>query len=162
MKGMQNFLLGDDRINGKGGDDILEGGSGKDKLDGGDGNDKLYGSYDNDTLTGGSGNDTLVGGVGNDVMWGDQGNEFFLFQNGDSLLTGELDVIKDFKADQDQMGLQGWGTINASDLLRGIATSPFQIGDTKDGTILSSSSGGKVLLESVKLTQLSANNFMFS
>ncbi|MGB8689059.1 MAG: calcium-binding protein [Microcoleus sp.] len=154
--------LGDDQISGEGGDDILEGGSGKDKLDGGDGNDKLYGSYDNDTLTGGSGDDILVGGVGNDVMWGDRGKDLFLFQNGDSLLTGELDVIKDFKADKDQMGLQGWGTINASDLLRGIATSPFQIGDTKDGTILSSSSGGKVLLEGVKLTQLSANNFMFS
>jgi serralysin len=154
--------LGDDQIHGEEGDDILEGGSGNDKLDGGDGNDQLYGSYDNDTLTGGSGNDTLVGGVGNDVMWGDQGNEFFLFQNGDSLLTGELDVIKDFKVDQDQMGLQGWGTINASDLLGGIATSPFQISDTQDGTLLSSSSGGKVLLSGVNSTQLSAQNFMFA
>lgn len=154
--------LGDDQIHGEEGDDILEGGSGNDKLDGGDGNDKLYGSDDNDTLTGGSGNDTLVGGVGNDVIWANQGNDFFLFQNGDSLLTGELDVIKDFKVDQDKMGLQGWGTMNASDLLAGIATSPFQISDTKDGTILSSSSGGKVLLEGVKSTQLSANNFMFS
>ena len=154
--------LGDDQITGEGGDDILEGGSGKDKLDGGDGNDKLYGSDDNDTLTGGSGNDTLVGGVGNDVMRGNQGNDFFLFHNRDSLLLGELDIIKNFKADKDQIGLQGWGTINASDLLRGIATSPFQIGDTQDGTILSSSSGGKVLLEGVKSTQLSANNFIFS
>lgn len=154
--------LGDDQITGEGGDDILEGGSGKDKLDGGDGNDKLYGSDDNDTLTGGSGNDTLVGGVGNDVMRGNQGKDLFLFQNGDSLLLGELDIIKNFKADKDQIGLQGWGTINASDLLRGIATSPFQIGDTQDGTILSSSSGGKVLLEGVKSTQLSANNFIFS
>ncbi len=94
--------------------------------------------------------------------WGDQGNEFFLFQNGDSLLTGELDIIKDFQADQDQMGLQGWGTINASDLLGGIATSPFQISDTQDGTLLSSSSGGKVLLSGVNSTQLSAQNFMFA
>ncbi|WRH67565.1 MAG: calcium-binding protein [Planktothrix sp. GU0601_MAG3] len=154
--------LGDDQIHGEEGDDILEGGSGKDKLDGGYGNDKLYGSDDNDTLTGGSGNDILVGGVGNDVIWADQGNDFFLFQNGDSLPTGELDVIKDFKVDEDKMGLLGWGTMNASDLLAGIATSPFQISNTQDGALLSSSSGGKILLEGVNSTQLSASNFMFA
>jgi Ca2+-binding RTX toxin-like protein len=154
--------LGDDQINGEGGDDILEGSSGNDRLDGGDGNDKLYGSDGNDTLSGGAGNDTLVGGVGNDVMRSNQGNDFFLFHNRDSLLIGELDIIKNFKADKDQIGLQGWGTINASDLLGGSATSPFQISDTQDGTLLSSSSGGKVLLEGVKLNQLSAKNFMFS
>ena len=154
--------LGDDQINGEGGDDILEGSSGNDRLDGGDGNDKLYGSDGNDTLSGGAGNDTLVGGVGNDVMMSNQGNDFFVFHNRDSLLIGELDIITNFKADKDQIGLQGWGTINASDLLGGSATSPFQISDTQDGTLLSSSSGGKVLLEGVKLNQLSAKNFMFS
>lgn len=153
--------LGDDQIYGQGGDDILEGGSGNDYLNGGDGNDKLYGSDGNDTLIGGSGSDILVGGIGNDVMSGNQGNDLFLFQNGDSFLTGELDIIQNFKADQDRIGLQGWGTIHASDLLGRSATSPFQISDTKDGTLLSSSSGGKILLEDVKSTKLSAKNFMF-
>jgi hypothetical protein len=59
------------------------------------------------------------------------------------------------------MGWQGWGTIHASDLLGGSATSPFQLSDTNDGTLLSSSSGGKILWEGVKSTKLSAKNFMF-
>ncbi|NJS09597.1 MAG: calcium-binding protein [Microcoleus sp. CSU_2_2] len=154
--------LGDDQLYAQGGDDILEGGSGNDKLDGGDKNDKIYGGDGNDTLIGGPGDDTLVGGIGNDVMRGNQGKDLFLFHKDDSLLTGELDIIKDFKADKAQIKLQGWGTMNASDLLQGIATSPFQIADTSDGTLLSSSSGGKVLLEGVKVNQLNVGNFLFS
>ena len=154
--------LGDDQLYAQGGDDILEGGSGNDRLDGGDKNDKIHGGDGNDTLIGGPGDDTLVGGIGNDVMRANPGKDLFLFHKDDSLLTGELDIIKDFKADKAQIKLQGWGTMNASDLLQGIATSPFQIADTSDGTLLSSSSGGKVLLEGVKVNQLNAGNFLFS
>lgn len=154
--------LGDDKIHAHGGEDILEGGLGNDWLDGGDKNDKIHGSDGDDTLIGGPGDDTLVGGSGNDLMRGNSGKNLFLFKNDDSLLTGEFDIIKEFKADQAKIELKGWGTMNASDLLAGTATSPFQISDTPDGTLLTSSSGGKVLLEGIKVNQLKPENFLFS
>jgi serralysin len=154
--------MGNDKIHAHGGDDIVEAGLGNDWLDGGDKNDRLYGSDGDDTLIGGPGDDTLVGGQGNDMIKGNSGKDLFLFKNDDSLLTGEFDVIKDFKTDKGKIELKGWGTINASDLLAGNSTSPFQIGDTADGTLLTSSSGGKVLLEGVKVNQLKPENFLFS
>jgi serralysin len=154
--------MGNDKIHAHGGDDIVEAGLGNDWLDGGDKNDRLYGSDGDDTLIGGPGDDTLVGGQGNDMIKGNSGKDLFLFKNDDSLLTGEFDVIKDFKADKGKIELKGWGTINGSDLLAGNSTSPFQIGDTADGTLLTSSSGGKLLLEGVKVNQLKPENFLFS
>ena len=153
--------LGNDKIYGKQGNDILEGGSDNDDLNGGKGNDKLYGGDGDDDLNGDEGDDTLIGGIGNDALKGGQGQDLFVFLKGDSWLTGELDTIADFKVAEDKIQFQGWGNLNPSDWLQsGIAQG--QITDTKDGVVLTSDSGGKILLSGVNLNQLSANGFIFT
>jgi Ca2+-binding RTX toxin-like protein len=115
---------GDDIMNGDGGDDIMRGGAGTDTMNGGDGidalfgggdndildggadNDKLYGGNGNDDLEGGGGNDrlfgqndddTLNGGTGKDFLTGGSGVDTFVFEAGDSLMSGR-DMIEDYEA----------------------------------------------------------------
>ncbi|SKB15168.1 hypothetical protein PL11201_70015 [Planktothrix sp. PCC 11201] len=114
------------------------------------------------SINGRKSHDILIGGSGNQVIQGDQNNtDLFVFTQGNGLQTGDLDVIKDFKVGEDKIKFQGEGNINTSDWWQ-TKVAHGQITDTKDGALLNSDSGGKILLSGVKLNQLSANNFMFA
>ena len=62
--GDDNYLSGDDYLNGLGGNDIIDGGSGNDTLFGGEGDDTLRGNTGIDNLYGDAGNDTYQFGIG--------------------------------------------------------------------------------------------------
>ena len=90
LKGIEGVLggVGNDRITGNGGDNLLGGHAGNDVLKGKGGNDVLNGSWGLDTLIGGKGKDTFyfdkLAGRYNSLDW---------------------DVIKDFEAGKDKIGL---------------------------------------------------------
>ncbi|MFM6245435.1 MAG: Calx-beta domain-containing protein, partial [Dolichospermum sp.] len=81
-------LTGTAAINGTGnvGNNIITGNGANNILNGGAGTDTLIGGLGNDTLNGGDGIDTLIGGLGNDI---------FVFQFGQSPVSG-ADRITDF------------------------------------------------------------------
>ncbi|WP_228019685.1 bluetail domain-containing putative surface protein [Sphaerospermopsis sp. LEGE 08334] len=68
----------------------------------------------NNTLTGNSGNNTLNGGLGNDTLTGGVGSDIFVFQFGQSLLSG-ADRITDFAIGSDKIDLltSSGGAMNA-------------------------------------------------
>jgi serralysin len=117
---------GNDRLDGEDGNDYVDGGVGNDSLYGGKGNDYiydagyglgnnlLYGNDGDDTLIAGSGNDILNGGVGIDTLTGGTGTDTFVFQFGQSLVSGS-DRITDFAIGIDKIDLltQGGLAINA-------------------------------------------------
>ncbi|MBF2050378.1 MAG: DUF4347 domain-containing protein [Elainella sp. C42_A2020_010] len=94
---------GDDWLNGGNHNDWLEGEAGDDELLGGNGRDQLLGGDDDDKLIGGNGADILVGGAGKDTLTGGRGVDMFV---GDAL-TKDVDVITDFKAQNDLLDLRG-------------------------------------------------------
>jgi len=90
-------LTGTAVINGTGnaGDNSLTGNSGNNTLTGNAGNDLLNGGTGNDLLNGGAGADTLTGGIGSDT---------FVFQFGQSPVSG-ADRITDFAIGTDKIDL---------------------------------------------------------
>ncbi len=102
---------GNDALYGYFGDDILFGQAGNDALYGEAGWDDLYGGAGNDSLRGGSGDDLLNGGTGKDNLWGDAGSDLFDFSRGASgITTATADVIRDWNAAQDWVGMPIIGT----------------------------------------------------
>ncbi|MFM6267180.1 MAG: calcium-binding protein, partial [Dolichospermum sp.] len=90
-------LTGTAAINGTGnvGNNIITGNGANNILNGGAGTDTLIGGLGNDTLNGGDGIDTLIGGLGNDI---------FVFQFGQSPVSG-ADRITDFAIGTDRIDL---------------------------------------------------------
>ncbi len=131
--------LGNDVILANGGNDTLEGGRGNDVLNGGDGDDKIFGGLGNDILIGGRGNDVLVGGDGEDT---------FVFQQLDSFLSTDKNVIRDFEVNVDKVQFLGLILTN-------------QLVDTQNGALLTLNNT-KVLFEGVFVDQLNASNFEFA
>ncbi|BAY07951.1 calcium-binding protein [Calothrix sp. NIES-2098] len=131
--------LGDDVVFGNGGNDTIEGGRGNDLLNGGDGIDKI---------SGGLGNDILIGGRGNDVLVGGDGADTFVFQQLDSFLSTDNNVIKDFQVNVDKVKFLGLILTN-------------QLVDTQNGALLTLNNT-KVLFEGVFVDQLNASNFEFA
>ncbi len=139
-----------DILRGLGGDDILEGGGGNDKLIGNGGNDQIHGGDGRDVLSGGRGQDTLAGGSGNDKMRGNLGQDLFVFEQGSSFLSGEFDVIKDFRPGKDQVEFRNFGTFDPLSLIT----------DTGSGALLTLNTG-ELLFEGVSFSQLSSSDFKF-
>lgn len=131
--------LGNDIVFGNGGDDIIEGGRGNDVLNGGDGNDRIFGGLGNDILIGGRGDDVLVGGDGADT---------FVFQQLDSFLSTDRNVIRDFEVNIDKV--QFLGLVLTQQLI-----------DIDKGALLTLNNT-KILFEGVFVDQLSASNFEFT
>lgn len=131
--------LGDDVIFGNGGNDTLEGGRGNDILNGGDGSDKL---------SGGLGKDILIGGRGNDVLVGGDGADTFVFQQLDSFLSTDNNLIKDFEVNVDKVRFLGLILTN-------------QLVDTQNGALLTLNNT-RVLFEGVSVDQLNVSNFEFA
>ena len=93
------------------GNDSIKGGWENDTLIGGKGNDVLLGKYGNDKLNGGKGNDVLYGGDtwygdldGMDTLTGGAGTDIFIIDTHD--YSGDIDIITDFKHDEDKIYLK--------------------------------------------------------
>jgi Ca2+-binding RTX toxin-like protein len=87
-----------DSIQGGVGSDVIFGGQHEDQLDGGEGDDWLIGDRDADTLTGGAGVDTFV-------LKRDLDDENDNDGNFDNINDDDFDIITDFQAGVDQLGL---------------------------------------------------------
>ncbi|MDM3850388.1 MAG: bluetail domain-containing putative surface protein [Aphanizomenon gracile PMC649.10] len=67
-------------------------------------NDDFIGNSSNNTLTGTAGNDYINGGAGRDTLTGGTGSDIFVFQFGQSLVSG-ADRITDFAIGTDKIDL---------------------------------------------------------
>ena len=106
------------------------------------GHDKLSGGLGNDVLWGGSGNDTLTGGEGADT---------FLFKSGDSGTA----FITDFQIGIDKLDVGGLGLTTFSDVQAHAVMS-------KEGNLIITAGAEKLVLQNIKLAQLSAGDFKFN
>jgi len=154
---------GNDTLGGSSGDDVLHGGAGNDKLMGdwmpydsngvryqGYGDDTLHGGAGNDWLYGDEGNDALHGGAGNDHLLGGAGNDTFVYDSGN-------DTIWDFTSGADVIDLTALTDITSfSDL------SLRQDGTDVIITLPEEQGGGTLTLKHVKLSDLGADDFLFS
>lgn len=103
---------GNDVLDGGEGDDLLLGGQGSDNLAGGNGNDLIFGGKGSDILNGGAGDDVLSGDADQDILIGGTGSDLFILRTtmGPNDPT-QADVIQDFEAEVDAIGLTGGLTI---------------------------------------------------
>ena len=136
--GGNDRLLGgrdNDAIIGNDGNDFLYGNRGIDAIDGGEGNDFLYGGQDPDVLNGGNGNDVLSGDLGSDTLIGGAGGDVFVFLPSQaSLDPSQSDVVADFNALEDVIGL-GEGLTEAAldlrlELLNGVGGTAVRVRST--------------------------------
>ncbi|MBF9197429.1 M10 family metallopeptidase C-terminal domain-containing protein [Microvirga sp. BT290] len=97
-----------DAFKGNDADNTFLGDAGHDALWGRAGNDVLDGGVGNDRLNGGDGDDLLIGGLGQDRLTGGSGSDTFSFTP-KGLKGGNVDVITDFKAGEDEISLLGPG-----------------------------------------------------
>lgn len=151
---------GNNTYNGRGGNDSLLGDWGNDRLDGGRGFDYVMGQGGNDRLKGGPGDDTIAGDVGRDIMTGGKDLDNFLYTaNGFFLFGGHgFDTITDF----DPKGRDG-------DLITLLINPGFNVSNFRqlragmqqiDGdTVMNFGNGDVLVLQDVKIAELSAHNF---
>lgn len=141
---------------GDAGDDVLVGKAGQDRLTGGSGSDSLYGGAAMDALRGGEGDDfldegaghgDLDGGMGDDTLVGGPGPDAFAIS-----LTSGNDVIKDFTAGPGMFDHLAVMDLRWEDLA---------ITDTSAGVRISWT-GGSVVLEGVRRSDLAQDDFMFA
>jgi len=125
----------EDTIDGGVGNDMLFGGRDEDLMEGGDGDDWMFGNLDEDRMNGGAGNDILFGGQDEDTMNGGDGDDVLIGDRDEDVLTGgagadtfvlqrdpeemfdddddfdelddDFDLITDFQAGVDRLGLTG-------------------------------------------------------
>jgi Ca2+-binding RTX toxin-like protein len=127
--------------------------SGLSYVDGGSGNDTLVGSAFADDLRGGNGNDRLTGGGGNDKLTGGSGQDTFTFGAG----FGQ-DKILDFalsgsSADVIQFGAGTFADFNA------VKAAMQQVGSD---VVITLDAGNTITIANVSVSQLQANDFLFS
>ena len=132
-----------------GGDDLLFGGAGNDRIGGKGGNDSLYGESGDDILYGDAGDDLLYGGLGDDILYGDDNNssgadKFFL-------ASGEgTDMIMDFEAGQDMIGLMGGLTFGQLSITETNGNAMIAAGDETLATVINTTASS--LIESAFVT----------
>ncbi|WP_158968106.1 calcium-binding protein [Chachezhania sediminis] len=142
-----------ENVVGSGHADRIIGSNGENRIDGLDANDMLKGLGGNDVLIGGAGRDVLNGGKGDDHLTGGPGPDRFLFRGkfGD-------DTITDFDVDgtTDRIVLKGVKTITSfDDLMNDHVKTHGGFALIDDGR------GNSILLEGVKVGDLSADDFLF-
>lgn len=126
------------------GNDVLNGNDAANVLASNAGADVVQGFGGDDLLTGGAGDDTLSGGAGVDQFWFDD-------QSGH-------DVVTDFEAGRDKLGLGG----NAPNAFADLSLTA-QDRDGAAGTLVSWNGGAAdVWLKGVAVSSLSANDFLFA
>lgn len=95
--------LGADVLVGRGGDDALFGEAGDDQLDGGNGDDQVIGGSEADRLNGGEGHDYIVGEQDENSLRNT--SDIFLISDGNDAVTGLIDVLPNFGAVINGLGL---------------------------------------------------------
>ena len=151
---------GDDFVDGNTNNDTVSGGAGEDTVRGGQqndlvfgeaGNDLVYGDLGNDQVVGNEGNDTLYGGTGtteidtgNDTLNGGDGNDVMFGEDGRDIVCGDMgsDTLYGGGGSDTLIGGVGDDVLfgdEAADTLYG--------GDGRDGFVISSNSGGDVILD---------------
>lgn len=125
---------------------VFNGSSGKDTFTSFAKADILHGEAGNDRLNGGKGADQIWGDEGNDVLTGGKGGDTFVFEAGDG-----KDKITDF-AGTDKIDFSG--QFADFDAVMDAATA------SKKGVTIAYD-GGSVLLEGLKLANLTENHFVF-
>lgn len=151
----EDVLLGgrdQDRVEGGEGNDFVAGNIGNDTVIGGTGDDFVRGGQNDDLLFGGDGNDQLVGDFGRDILNGEAGNDVFVLRlNTAAPSIPEADVIADFTAGQDAIGLTNGLTF--AGIALDASGSDTAIRDVATGQILGVVAG-------VQPASLSAGNFI--
>ncbi|EIW20876.1 MULTISPECIES: calcium-binding protein, partial [Pelosinus] len=105
---INDYLSGNETMNGGSLNDYIEGGDGSDIISGNAGNDYLLGGKGNDTIYGGAGNDNIGGDAnlgdngGDDKLYGGAGNDQLWDRYGSNLLDGG-DGNDDLIIDGDQI-----------------------------------------------------------
>jgi Ca2+-binding RTX toxin-like protein len=101
----------------------------------------------NDTLTGNDADNQLVGMRGTDFYWGGDGDDLFIFYDGNG-----IDLIGDFTASDDVIGLYGFGFTSMTDLTL--------VQDGND-TVIDLGDGDQITLAMVDKLDLAADDFAF-
>ena len=125
---------------------VFNGSSGKDTFTSFAKADTLHGEAGGDKLDGSKGNDTIWGDEGNDTLTGGKGRDTFVFEAGDG-----KDKITDF-AGTDKIDFSG--QFADFDAVMDAATA------SKKGVTIAYD-GGSVLLEGLKLANLTESHFVF-
>ena len=135
---------GNDLLGGGAGNDQVYGGAGNDIAYGGDGNDQIFGNMGQDALFGGAGRDTLNGGLGDDELSGGAGADTFVFGKDEG-----NDVIRDFKAEQDDH-------IDLGD-------QTYTVSENEDGfAVLELSGGGTITLNGIAVDDVNTDWFLMA
>jgi Ca2+-binding RTX toxin-like protein len=140
----RDVLVNVENIVGSAFNDTITGDAGANRLTGGDGDDALNGMGGNDYLFGNAGADTLTGGEGADV---------FVFNAG----FGD-DTISDFWAGAgrtDRIWFQGVGVASTTDV-------NWSAVDSAAGAVITIEGHGSLTLTGVMMSQLVADDFIFS
>ena len=132
---------------------VLTGGGNADILFGYGGNDTLTGGGGFNILDGGAGDDTLTGGAAFNAQTGGSSVDYFVFHPGNG-----MDTITNFVAGDpafDQIQLHGFGIANFA------ALQPMMSQVGAD-TVITFDATDHILLQNVTMTQLTANDFLFT
>jgi Ca2+-binding RTX toxin-like protein len=156
-------LDGNDKLFGQAGLDLLGGGKGNDLLRGGSDADNLKGEEGDDRLFGDGGNDMLYAGMDRDILTGGKGRDVFVFITEN--LTGrgsDIDIVKDFTVDgrnADFLGLAVAG-LDGEHIANLKQLRPYMSQEGSDVHI-SFETADMMILEDVRLKQLTGENFLF-
>ena len=180
IRGIGNNTLkgsgGHDSLKTFSGINILDGGIDSDYLIGGMQADNLKGGAGNDVLRGDAGSfmggsDTLAGGQGNDLLMGGKGADTFIFNSnegndtiaafnisemGYGVLSGYTGTPtgKDFQIGVDHIQLNGFSSVDASNVLSSIT-------DGSNGAVFSAE-GTDITFYGVNASQLTVDDFTFN
>lgn len=146
-------IIGDDagnKILGTQEADVILGLGGNDTLKGDLGDDMLEGGVGDDRLLGGSGRDTLDGGAGTDFLKGGGDADVFAFADG----HGD-DTVRDFT---DTLDLIDLSDVTGFSGFADVQNAASQAGDD---VMIDTGAGNSILLVSVSLSALDAQDFVF-
>ena len=154
---------GNDTVIGDAGNDYLNGGVDNDIIGGGDGNDTVIGDAGDDYLSAGAGDDVLGGGPGKDTLFAGGGSDYLVGGDGDDhfIFDGgfQSSLIIDFTPGP---GLSGHDTIQFSTaVFANYADMMAHAQQVATNVVITDASGNTLLLASVNLSSLVADDFSF-
>ncbi|UTW56215.1 calcium-binding protein [Kordiimonas sp. SCSIO 12610] len=130
-------------------------------IDGTSGNDTLEGDLGDDTISGGAGNDSIDGLGGADVINGGAGDDTIYALDGTRVVFEDghgIDEIRNFNRFEDIIDLSALTTgFNSFDDVLEL-TSQFGA----NVHITTSAAGSEIILRNVRVSELSASNFIFA
>ena len=149
---------GSDGVFGQQGNDTLYGNDGNDRFFAGTGNDLIDGGADNDTIIAGSGFDTIIGGTGDDELYGRFNADTFVFADGHGNDTiGDFAVAGTFER-IDLSAVSAITSVADLDLGNNSGGAATQVGGN---VVIDTGGGNTITLNSVNLSDLGSNDFIF-